>query len=463
MESRSLGYLAGACGGELVLGSSEALFSGVGTDTRSLSGGVAFFALVGDRFDGHDFLREAERAGVAAVVVERGREIPDGLRVPVVRVGDTRKALGDLARVWRRELELPVVAVGGSNGKTTTKELLGSVLASRWKTVMSAASFNNDIGVPLTLLRLGAGDEAAVVEVGSNHPGELRPLLGMVKPGIGVVTSIGREHLEHFGSLEGVVKEEGEVAESIPEGGILVVNGDSPLIGEVAKRTRARVLRVGFGSGNDWRARVEGVGFAGSTFRLEGAGEGLDGNYRVPMPGRHQVNNALLAMAVGSILGLGREELSRGLEGCPQPARRMQVIERDGVRILDDCYNANPDSMLAALETLGSLPCEGRRLALLGDMAEVGVESDRLHGEVGRCAGEFGVDLLWVTGRMANWTADAAREAGVGQVEIVECVEAVAERVVESVLPGDILLVKASRSARLERVIDALCNRVTAA
>lgn len=463
MEPRSLGYLASACGGELVSGALEALFSGVGTDTRSLSPGVAFFAIVGDRFDGHDFLREAERAGVAVVVVGRGREIPGGLNVPVVVVEDTRRALGDLARVWRRELELPIVAVGGSNGKTTTKEMLGAVLGRRWRTVISAASFNNDIGVPLTLLRLGVGDEAAVVEVGSNHPGELEPLLGMVKPGIGVVTSIGREHLEHFGSLEGVAREEGEVAESIPDGGVLVVNGDSPLIGEVAGRTRARVLRVGFGAGNDWRGRVESVGFDGVSFQVEGAGGGLDGIYRVPVPGRHQVTNAMLALAVGSVLGLGRGELLRGLEGCSQPPRRMQVIERDGVRVLDDCYNANPDSMVAALETLGSLPCDGRRLALLGDMAEVGVESGRFHAEVGRCAGLSGVDLLWVTGRMASWTADAAREAGVKQVEIVEKLEAVADRVVESVRAGDILLVKASRSARLERVIDALCNRVTAA
>src|SRR5262245_10691895 len=246
MDTRSLQFIGAACAAERLRGSEELRVRRVCTDSRNVQAGDLFFALPGERFDGHDFLDEAAQKGAIAVVVERGRDLTDASSCAALAVEDTRKALGRLAAEYRKDFAIPILAIGGSNGKTTTKELVASVLRQKHTALWSEASFNNEIGVPLTLLRLEKRHEAAVLEVGTNHPGELAPLLKMIQPNYGVITCIGREHLEHFGDVAGVAEEEGWLAELLPADGKLFVSGDNEWTSQIARRTRAYIVRVGF-------------------------------------------------------------------------------------------------------------------------------------------------------------------------------------------------------------------------
>jgi UDP-N-acetylmuramoyl-tripeptide--D-alanyl-D-alanine ligase len=371
-------------------------------------------------------------------------------------VKDVRAALGRLAAAYRDQFDLPVIAVGGSNGKTTTKELIASVLRTKFSTLWSEASFNNDIGVPLTLLRLEKSHHAAVVEAGTNHPGELAPLMKMIRPRLGVITNIGREHLEFFGDLAGVAQEEGALAEWLPADGRLFLNGDSEWTDRLAARTKAQVIRVGLGEKNDWRAKRVRLDKHGATFQVESPKSDFAGEYRVNLLGRHQVANALLAIGVGEELGLSRAEIQRGLAECRPPKMRLNFWEANGVRVLDDCYNANADSTIAALETLCGLPLQGRRVAVLGDMAELGAQTEAAHAEVGRKAAELRLDQLFAIGVMAPVMARAAREAGLLRVMEFAEVDGALKAVKGFLKRGDVVLLKASRSSRLERVAEAL-------
>ena len=456
MEPRSLSYVTTGCGGQLLRGTPDATITRVCTDSRGTRAGDLFFALSGERFNGHEFLDQVERRGAQAVVIEREKVNTPSPGCAVIAVDNTRKALGRLAAHYRRDFDLPVIAVGGSNGKTTTKELLASVLRQRFPTLSSEASFNNDIGVPLSLLRLDRSHRAGVFEVGTNHPGELAPLVRMVRPRMGVLTGIAREHLEFFEDLRGVAEEEGWLAELLPETGRLFVNGDSPDLESILNRTRAAVTRVGFGPANDWRAvRVE-ADETGASFQIETSDPEMRGDYRVNLIGRHQVVNALLAAAVGRELGLVRNEIQKGLAGCRPLVMRMQVWKTNDVHVLDDAYNANTDSMLAALETLKEFPCAGRRVAVLGEMAELGPHSARAHAEIGRRAAELNLDQLFAVGKMAGVMGAAARAAGLMRVLELGDSDSVARAVKLFVRSGDVILVKASRAARLERVTEAL-------
>jgi UDP-N-acetylmuramoyl-tripeptide--D-alanyl-D-alanine ligase len=415
-----------------------------------------FVALAGGHFDGHQFLPEVARKGAAGVMIKRGRKPPEEPSCAVIVVEDTRKALGRLAAEYRKDFSLPIVAVAGSNGKTTTKELIASVLRQKLNTLWSDASFNNDIGVPVTLLRLEQAHQAAVMEVGTNHPGELAPLVQMIQPRYGVITNIGREHLEFFGDVAGVAEEEGRLAELLPAEGKLFLNGDDNWTPRVAPRTAAAVVRVGTARTNDWRASEIRPDKTGVTFQVRAPDRRFNGEYRVNLLGRHQVLNALFAVAVGGELGLGRAEIERGLAGCRPPRMRLQLWELNGVRVLDDAYNANVDSMLAALQTLQEMPCQGRRVAVLGDMAELGPHSEAAHEEVGRLAAQLGVGQLFAVGTMASVLARAARAAGLNRVLEFQNVETAAAAVKQFIKPGDVLLLKASRAARLERIAELL-------
>lgn len=456
MEPRSLSYVCAACAGERRGGSPDALVSRICTDSRQAQAGDLFFAIQGERFDGHEFLRQVVEKKVAAVVVEQSKGPSASLDCPVLVVGDTRQALGLLAARYRADFDLPIVAVCGSNGKTTTKDLLASVLKEKFSTLWSEASFNNDIGVPVTLLKLERHHQAALLEVGTNHPGELAPLLRMIQPRYGVLTSLGREHLEFFRDLEGVVEEEGALADALPANGRLVMNGDSDCSEKVMRRARAGVTLVGFDSRNDWRAAQVVTNETGVAFQARAARAEFSGEYRLRLYGRHQAVNALLATAMGAELGVSPEEARRGLLNCQPPKMRLQIWEANGVRVLDDSYNANADSMLAALQTLHDLPGEGRRIAVLGDMAELGEHSAAAHAEIGRRAAELGVACLITVGRWARPTSEAARAAGLVDVTEFADVPAAALTVKNMVRPGDLVLLKASRAVGLERVGEAL-------
>jgi UDP-N-acetylmuramoyl-tripeptide--D-alanyl-D-alanine ligase len=468
VETRSLKWIAEACGAEIIGGAADAEVKAVCTDSRAAKAGDLFFAIKGDKFDGHDFVAEVAVKGVAAVVVEKkqvgrvtpcaptaGRGLP-ALPCAVLAVKDVRAALGKLAAAYRREFDLPVIAVGGSNGKTTVKELLASVLRQKFSTLWSEASFNNDIGVPMTLLRLEKSHQAAVVEAGTNHPGELAPLVKMIAPKFGIITSIGREHLEFFGDVAGVAQEEGWLAELLPADGKLFLNGDSEWADKIAARTKSQVVRVGLGEKNDWRAKKIRLDKNGVTFQVAAPDEKFSGEYRVSLLGKHQAVNALFAAAVGAELGLTRDEIRDGLVACQPAKMRLNFWEANGVRVLDDSYNANADSTVAALETLCGLPLQGRRVAVLGDMAELGAHSAAAHAEVGRRAAELAVGQLFAVGKMAAVTAQAARDAGLMRVFEFAEVEAALGVVRSFVKPGDVVLLKASRAARLERIAEML-------
>jgi UDP-N-acetylmuramoyl-tripeptide--D-alanyl-D-alanine ligase len=456
MEARSLRFIATACAGEQLSGSPETRVHRVCTDSRRVQAGDLFFALAGERFDGHDFLRQAAEKGAGAVVAERKR-VPAGWSgSAIIAVGNSRKALCQLASTYRDDFALPLVAVCGSNGKTTTKELVASVLRQKFATLWSEASFNNDIGVPLTLLRLEQSHQAAVLEAGTNHPGELAPLLKMIRPNHGVITCIGREHLEFFGDVAGVAREEGCLAEVLPADGKLFVNGDDEWAGRLMERTRAAVIRVGFAASNDWCARGLRLDKQGVRFQVDGPRADFAGDYRIHLLGRHQVVNALFAIAIGIELGLSRAEVARGLAQCGQPKMRLELWEHDGVRVLDDTYNANADSVIAALQTLRELPCKGRRMAVLGDMAELGAHGEAAHEEIGRRAAELGVGQLFAVGKMAPVVARGARDAGLNRVFEFADLETAAAAVKSFVKSGDVVLLKASRATRLERIAEVL-------
>lgn len=457
MEPRSLKYLANACGGELRNGSPHRLATNICTDSRKAGPGDLFFALQGENFDAHEFLPQVAKSGVIAAVAER-KKIPDNFFTTVIAVDNTREALGKLSARYREDFDLPIIAVGGSNGKTTTKELLASVLRQKFKTLWSEASFNNDVGVPVTLLRLENAHQAAVLEVGTNHPGELAPLLRLIQPSLGVITSLGREHLEFFGDLDGVAQEEGNLAELLPLGGMLFVNGESQLMEKVVRRTHAKVVKVGFGEHNDCVAHAIHCDESGVDFSVTTARKNLCGDYRIQLLGRHQVLSALLALSVAGELGLSREEIQRGLAECEPAKMRLQTWSVNGIRVLDDSYNANADSMLAALETLRDLPCAGRRVAVLGDMAELGEQSQPAHVEVGRRAAAAGVDHLFSIGKMSRVTAGSAREAGLRAVEEFPEIETAGASLKKFLRPGDVVLLKASRAVRIERIGEMLRN-----
>ncbi len=450
-------FVLSACAGELVNGTSQTPFNRVCTDSRAVQAGDLFFALAGERFDGHDFLDGVAHRGAAAVVVERSR-VPGlgSLACGVVAVENPRRALGQLGAAYRQDFALPMIAVGGSNGKTTTKELIAAVLRQKLASLWSEASFNNDIGVPLTLLRLERSHQAAVLEVGTNHPGELAPLVKMIQPKFGVITNIGREHLEHFGDVAGVLDEESVLAELLGAGGQLFLNGDGEWTERIVRRTLAPVVRVGLGEGNDWRARTVRPDTKGVTFHVRAPDVAFGGEYRIGLLGRHQVVNALFAIAIGRELGLTREEIQRGLAECQPAKMRMQLYETHGMRVLDDAYNANADSMSAALETLTELPCKGRRVAVLGDMAELGAQSESAHAEVGRRAAELGVGQLFAVGKMAPVMAQAARQAGLNRVIEFSDVETAATALKSFLKTGDVVLLKASRATRIERIAEVL-------
>jgi UDP-N-acetylmuramoyl-tripeptide--D-alanyl-D-alanine ligase len=300
---------------------------------------------------------------------------------------------------------------------------------------------------------------AAVLEIGTNHPGELDPLVRMVSPQMGVITNIGREHLEFFGDLEGVAREEGRLAELLPADGRLFLNGDSEWTDGIAERSPARCVRVGLGAGNDWRAREVQADDTGVAFEVDSPRAEYSGGYRIQLLGRYQVMNALFAMAVGEQLGLNREEIARGLAECPPPGMRMQLARHEGVTVLNDAYNANADSMRAALQTLAELPCAGRRIAVLGDMAELGAHSEKSHVEAGRLTAELGIGQLFSVGKNASLMAAGARSGGLNRVMEFPDVEAAMHAIRGLVRSGDLVLLKASRVTGLERVADVLLGR----
>jgi UDP-N-acetylmuramoyl-tripeptide--D-alanyl-D-alanine ligase len=453
MEATRLETIARWAGGALSAGDPLATVATVCTDSRSLKAGDLFLALRGEKFDGHSFIAEAARRGATGAVVES--EVA-GLppEFAVVRVGDTLAALQKISAEYRRSLPVQVICITGSNGKTSTKDFAWHVLRERFQATRTEGNLNNHIGLPLTMLRLRGGDRIGVFEIGMNHPGEIAPLAALAQPDVGIITNVGIAHIENLGSREGIAQEKGMLADALPPSGTIILNSDDDFSDRIANRTKADALRCGLGENAQIRATELQQDFSGMRFRIQAFGKRV--NAFLPVPGMHMVRNALLAVGAGHVFGMTLEECAAGLAKVQLTRGRLELKNVRGVQVLDDSYNANPDSMKAALLTLSQMSANGRRIAVLGRMGELGVESERGHRSVGQAASDLGLDCVISVGDEAALIAEEAWRGGVAKVvKAPDCDEAV-KALREFVHAGDLVLVKGSRSARMERIVEGL-------
>jgi UDP-N-acetylmuramoyl-tripeptide--D-alanyl-D-alanine ligase len=449
--------LAAATGGRLVH-SSERPIRGAAVDSREVLPGNLFVALAGERTDGHQFLGGAVRAGAAALLIAEtaaGLASVDaasaGADVTTVAVPDTLRGLQAAAAEWRRRFSPLVVGVTGSIAKTSTKESIAAVLGQRFVTLKSEGNANNEIGLPLTVLRMAPEHEAAVLEMGMYVGGEIATLAAIARPKIGVVTSVREVHLSRIGTIEAVERAKGELVEALPADGTAILNADDPRVVRMSERTGARCLTYGFAADADVRAaNVLSAGLKGMSFTLITPLGSIEAT--TPALGRHGVHNGLAAAAVGLAAGLDLDLIAAGLGRGWQAAHRDQIVHAGGITILDDSYNASPASMIAALELLATLP--GRHVAVLGEMRELGEAHDRGHREVGAAAAGF-ADLVIVVGGEAAGIAAAAASLG-GSVVTVADRDAALIELRERLRAGDVVLVKASRGAELEKIVESL-------
>ena len=431
--------------------------AGVSTDTRTIRAGEIYLALRGLAHDGHDFVGDALDQGACAAVVEHGWASVEGRGVggTLLAVGSPLQALGLVAREHRRRFSLPVVAVTGSAGKTTAKEMIAAVLGRRHPVLKTPDNENNEIGVPRTLLQLTSEHQAVVVELAARHPGDIRYLCSVVCPTIAVLLNVGDAHLEFFETVERVAKAKGELLDSIQdESSMALVNADDCVIAGEAKRTKGRLLGFGLERGSH---------FSGEGLVLDQEGCGhfslQDISFQLQIPGRHNVYNALAAAAVGHACGVSWEEIRQSLADFRPLAMRSETLRKRGICVINDCYNANPSSVRAAIDLLISRQVEkGRRIAVLGDMLELGPRSAELHAEVGRYAVTKGIDLLTAVGPLSSHTVAAARVAGLPCERAMhfESASTMARFVRSALTPGDVVLVKASRGMSLEQIIDRI-------
>ena len=422
---------------------------GVSTDTRALPDGCAFFALTGDRFDANTFAPGALEKGASIAVVSRwdGGGPPPG--TAVILVADTLLALQRFAHWWRRQLDIPVVCITGSNGKTSAKDFTAAVLAQRFRVSSTKGNHNNHVGLPLTVLATRAEHTAAVYEIGMNHAGELAPLCEISKPKYGIITNIGTAHIENLGSRHAIAEEKGTLARSLPADGSLFVPASCEFIDYFRQRTRATIIAVGNGRGviraEDPEPTPEGSRF---TLVAEGCGTAI---VDLKVPGKHMINNALLAAAVGIKLGIPVDQIAVGLSGAVLTTGRVRRFDHQGITLIDDSYNANPESMVAAIETLADTPVAdgARRIAVLGRMAELGEFAESAHREIGHKAFAAGHTVVAV-GEGAELIADAADSPLFFSTH-----EAAAEWLKTHARSGDAVLFKGSRTAAIERVLNA--------
>ncbi len=440
MDPTPLSQIAQWAGGEL--SGADATVTTVCTDSRKLEPGDLFLALRGDRFDGHAYVSQALEKGAAGVVIDRQGQAPEGLAV--IRVSDTLQALQRVAAEYRATLPLKAVVITGSNGKTSTKDFTAAVLGAKHRVVRTEGNFNNHIGLPLTLLRASAQDAAGVFEIGMNHPGEIAPLAAMARPHIAIITNVGVAHIEFMGTRDAIAQEKGALAEAVRADGYVVLNAEDEYTDSISSRTRGAVITTGIGRG-DLEASDLRHDADGTTFIIHAGHETAEA--RLNVAGAHMIQNALFAVAAGRLLGVPLADCAAALAGVALTKGRLEARTVRGIRFLDDSYNANPDSVRAALRTLAALPCAGRRIALLGRMGELGAQSEAGHRQVGEDAERERIDIVVAVDAPG---IGAAHQAA-GNAEAAELLRDLAQ-------PGDVVLVKGSRSARMEQIIEEFAS-----
>jgi UDP-N-acetylmuramoyl-tripeptide--D-alanyl-D-alanine ligase len=450
MEPKSLRQIAVATAGG-VWGPEKTIVTSIGTDSRTSVPQELFVALRGERFDGHQFIASARTRGAAAALVETVDSHQSDF--PQIQVEDTLVALQRLARTYRAELTIQVVGITGSNGKTSTKEMVAAVLSEKYAVTKTDGNLNNHIGVPLSILRADHTHQVGVWEFGMNHPGEVEELVEIAKPKYALITNIGVAHIEFFGSREAIAREKSVLAENIPGTGTLVLSAEDEFTDWIASRCSSRIIRAGIERG-DIQARRVSHRIDGEEFVL--ADESGEASAFLPVPGEHMVRNAVEAVAIGRALGLSLNQCAAGLAKTVIPGGRFRIDRLGKVLIINDAYNANPDSVIAALQTVARLPVKGRRVAALGYMGELGEQSISGHERVGSAVAENGFDFLVTVGERAEPIASASRKAGLDRSRTVATQKEAADALAEFLEPGDLLLVKGSRSAAMDRVIEQL-------
>ena len=463
METITLAQLLTAVNGKLLGNDTdlETPILRVDTDSRNIHEGALFIPLVGERFDGHAYINSALEGGAVGCLTARERESyrPDKF---YVKVGNTQRALRDLAAWYKERFQIPFVAVTGSVGKTTAKDMIAAVLGTKYKVLKTEGNFNNNVGLPLTLLRLDRSYEIAVLEMGMDRFGEIDYLAGTVKPDVGVITNIGDAHIERLGSRENIFKAKCELLPHIQKDGLLVLNGDDPMLASLRGHTPVKTVFCGQGEGLDYRAQtVGGDGESHILCRL--TTPNMDRQVRIPALGEHMIYPALTASAIGEFFGLTADEIQQGLTRFVPTRMRMNILRRDGqITILDDSYNANPQSMRAAISVLADSHSTWKA-AVLGDMLELGPFAPALHTEVGECLGREKIDCLIAVGEMSAYIAQGAQDSGVPQVHHCPDKEGAKALLEQIIRPDSTILVKASRGMQMEELTAFLMEHTTPA
>lgn len=457
MASFTLEEIIKATGGK-VLEQVKAEFTDVVTDTRKLAEGVLFVALKGERFNGETFAGEALAKGAAGVLVSSDYRHGEKLGGTVIQAGsDTQTAYQQIAAFHRKRFDIPVITITGSNGKTTTKDLTASVLGAKMKVLKTQANFNNEIGLPLTLLQLDEQHEAAVVEVGMRGLGQIAALAPVAAPNIGIVTNVGETHMELLGSMENIAKAKAELVEVIPSGGVVILNADNPYTAAMDAKCQPDVKVVTFGIEQAADIKASDIESRGKETKFKCALEkdGKAHEFVLPMAGRHNVYNALAAIAAGVVMGLNAKEIQTGLSQLEMSKMRFEYKQIGKYAVINDAYNASPMSMKAALDTISEV-AKGRSVAVLGDMLELGDNEIELHRQVGRLVPESGVAALIAYGKLGEEIAAGAKEKGMSEVYNAHSHEEAAELLHKLLHDGDTILLKASRGMKLEKILELL-------
>ncbi len=456
MEVLKAAEIATALQGRLVNCSADKEITGVSIDSRSIKQGDLFIALRGESFDGHNFIGSAAEKGATLVITEKEPE----QSVPHILVRDSLKALQDIARHYRNKFNIPFVAITGSSGKTTTKDMIASVLSQKFEVLKTEGNLNNAIGLPLMLLRLERRHEIAVLEMGMSSLGEIELLSDIVRQDVAVISNVGIAHIEYLGSRENILKAKLEIFSYFNEGNIAVINGDNDMLAG-HQSDGYKIIRYGLEPENDIQAiHINEKGESGIDFTvaLGGASEA----FNVPLPGIHNVYNALSAITVARLFDMEAESIRRGLAGFKPSKNRMEIITTtDGLKIINDVYNANPESMRAAINVLKGYTAEGRRIFVSGDMLELGDISDKEHFEIGAYAALNGIDIIASIGDHSDAVVKGAEASGVDRKNLhaFPDKETAAPQLKRMLRPGDVLLVKGSRGMKLEYIVDYIRER----
>lgn len=456
MEYITLNDIVKAVHGNLIAEGSVNCFNKISTDTRKIEPLSIFIALKGDNFNGNDYILEADKKGAALCIIDEVKfdikEIKPSMSVILVK--STKSALLDLAGAYRKSLNVKIIGITGSTGKTSTKDMACAVLSEKFKVFKTHGNFNNEIGLPLMIFNLDKSYDIAVLELGISHFGEMHRMAKAAGPDIAIITNIGISHIENLKTRENILKEKLQIADSFNDSNTLIINTDNDLLSGVLRTDKSyKIVTTGTNTGTDIKAEKIKLNESDISFDILEDGQKIYKNFKLNVPGKHNVLNALLALAAGRRFGMSYDEMQKGMENLDRTSMRLDIVKKDKITIVDDCYNASPDSMRAAIDVLKNIK-GNRKVAVLGTMKELGDEAYKVHKEVGKYAKDNSVDALIVLGEYS----DAYKEgySGGGSFSSFEKIETAVEFLSRFLVKDDVVLVKASRAMKFEQIVKKL-------